>query len=91
MQCVSAPTRPEIDRFHAKGKYLDIGVPSVRNLRAIPWFKVALWWALGLSSVPLHLMYNSAFFKSLSTNDYNVLAVTDDFVNGASFNASRKC
>lgn len=91
MQCVSAPTRPEIDRFHAKGKYLDIGVPSVRNLRAIPWHKVILWWALGLSSVPLHLMYNSAAFKSLVTNDYNIFAVTDDFVNGASFNNSGKC
>lgn len=90
MQCLAAPTRKEIDRFHAQGKYLDIGVPSVRNLRAIPRSKVLLWWALGLSSIPLHLMYNSAFFKSLVTNDYNILTVTEDFVNGATFNNSCK-
>jgi hypothetical protein len=88
VQCVSAPTRVEIDRFHQKGKYLDIGVPSVRNLRAIPWSKVALWWTLGLSSIPLHLMYNSAFFKSLVTNRYNVLVATEGFVSGDKFNNS---
>lgn len=57
MQCVSAPTRKEIDKAHAIGKWVDIGVPSVRNLRSISWKKVSLWWCLGLSSIPLHLMY----------------------------------
>ncbi|ETN42231.1 uncharacterized protein HMPREF1541_04172 [Cyphellophora europaea CBS 101466] len=88
MQCLCAPTRAEIDRAHAKGKYLDIGVPSIRNLWAIPRSKALLWWALGLSSIPLHLMYNSSFFKSLATNDYNYLIVTEEFVGGATFNNS---
>jgi hypothetical protein len=61
MQCASAPTRAAINKRHAVGKYLDVGVPSVRNLAAIPPSKKLLWWALALSSVPLHLMYNSAF------------------------------
>ena len=69
MQCLSAPTRQDIDQAHAKGKFLDVGVPSIRNLRSIPVCKAVLWLALGLSSVPLHLMYNSAFYKSLATND----------------------
>ena len=28
----SFPTRKEIDRAHAKGDWLDIGIPSVRNI-----------------------------------------------------------
>lgn len=35
MQCLSAPTRDEIDRAHAKGSWLDIGISSIRNLRRI--------------------------------------------------------
>lgn len=88
MQCLCAPTRGDIDRAHAKGKYLDIGVPSVRNLRSIPRYKMILWGILGLSSVPLHLMYNSAFYKSLATNDYTLIFVRPEFVDGAAFNAS---
>lgn len=57
MQCLSAPTRKDVDKAHAKGQWVDIGVPSVRNLRSISRKKVFLWWCLGLSSIPLHLMY----------------------------------
>jgi hypothetical protein len=56
MQCLSAPSRKEVNAAHAKGKWLDIGIPSVHNLRRISKKKVGLWWCLGLSSVPLHLM-----------------------------------
>ncbi len=56
MQCLCAPNRQEIDRAHAKGQFLDIGVPSYRNLSCIAWPRVIMWWILGLSSIPLHLM-----------------------------------
>jgi hypothetical protein len=56
MQCLSAPTRKEIDRAHAAGTWLDIGIPSFRNLRCIRRRRVALWSLLGLSSLPLHLL-----------------------------------
>lgn len=88
MQCLCATTRAEVDRAHRKGGYLVIGVPSIRNRGAVPWSKKVLWWALGLSSIPLHLMYNSSFFKSLVSNKYNYLIVTEDFINGAPFNNS---
>ncbi|RMZ81806.1 hypothetical protein DV738_g2021, partial [Chaetothyriales sp. CBS 135597] len=85
MQCLSAPTREEVDKAHAKGTYLDIGVPNLRNLRAIAVHKQLMWWILGLTSIPLHLVYNSAFYSSLSNNDYNILIVTPDFVTGGAF------
>ncbi|RMZ86815.1 hypothetical protein DV736_g5959, partial [Chaetothyriales sp. CBS 134916] len=85
MQCLSSPTRKEIDKAHSQGKYLDIGVLSMRNLGAIGLQKNAFWWILGLTSIPLHLMYNSAFYSSLSNNDYNILIVTPEFVTGGAF------
>lgn len=56
MQCLSSRTREEVDRAHANGMWLDIGVPSVRNLQHISWRRAITWWLLGLSSVPLHLL-----------------------------------
>jgi hypothetical protein len=57
MQCLSAATRKDIDAAHAEGVWLDIGVPSFRNLRRIRKKRAALWWLLGLSSLPLHLLF----------------------------------
>lgn len=56
MQCLSAPTRADVDSAHAAGVWLDIGIPSFRNLRWISPERVALWCLLGLSSLPLHLL-----------------------------------
>lgn len=56
MQCLSSPTRQEIDLAHAQNRWLDIGVPSVRNLKHISRQRKWLWFVLGLSSIPLHLL-----------------------------------
>lgn len=56
MQCLSAPTRREVDLAHAKGLSLDIGIPSIRNLKHISKKRVILWFLLGASSLPLHLL-----------------------------------
>ena len=56
MQCLSAPTRAEVDLAHAKNRFLDIGILSIRNLRHIAWKRIFLWWVLGISSLPLHLL-----------------------------------
>ena len=56
MQCVTGPTRHEIDVAHANKQWLDIGVLSVRNLRSISRGRLVLWLVLGFSSLPLHLL-----------------------------------
>ena len=56
MQLLSAPSRTEVDKAHAKQKWLDVGIASVRNLRFLRKKKVASWWLLGISSIPLHLV-----------------------------------
>lgn len=60
MQCLSAPTRTEVDEAHAKGKWLDIGVQSIHNMYNIKGSdharRLVVWLILGLSSLPLHLL-----------------------------------
>ena len=56
MQLLAAPTRAETDKAHAEHRWLDIGVPSIRNLKRIAYSRRALWALLGLSSVPLHFL-----------------------------------
>ena len=88
MQCLSSPTRKEIDKAHARHAWLDVGIPSFRNLRRLSKCRVALWWLLAISSIPLHLLYNSAVFTTLSTQEYNVFLVSKEFPSGSPFNAS---
>lgn len=85
MQCLSAPTRDEIDKAHRQRISLDIGTLSFQNLRSISWRRVILWWLLAVSSVPLHFIYNSAVFSTLSTHPYSAAVVSHDFLTGASF------
>ena len=56
-QCLAAPTRSEIDVTHARRRWMDIGVPSVRNLFRIKPERRLLWIAIGFTSIPLHLLY----------------------------------
>jgi len=89
MQCLSSPTREEVDRAHRKQIWLDIGVPSVRNLHQISWYRIALWWALALSGIPLHLLYNSAVFSSLATTEYTVFAASPNLFTDRSVDWSQ--
>jgi len=56
MQCLSAPTRQDVDKAHKEKRWLDIGVPSLRNMRHVGWKKVIVYCLLMSSSVPLHLL-----------------------------------
>ncbi|KAH8834590.1 hypothetical protein DL96DRAFT_498094 [Flagelloscypha sp. PMI_526] len=86
MQCISAPTRKDLDAAHKVGRWLDIAVPSVRNIRVLGRKRVLLWLFLGLSSIPLHLFYNSTFFLSITHHSqYYVLIASSSFADGAPF------
>lgn len=54
MQCLSSPTRGEVDEAHSVGSYLDIGLPSFKNLRG--WRKKSLFGLLVTSTIPLHFL-----------------------------------
>lgn len=56
MQGTTSPTREEVDKAHSKGKWLEIGTQSWRNLLYVSRKHAALWSVLALTSLPLHLM-----------------------------------
>lgn len=85
MQCLSSPTRNEVDLAHSKRQWLNIGTPSVRNIFSVSKTKAALWLLLCVSSFPLHMIWNSAVFQTKSSNDYFAIAVTENFLNGANW------
>lgn len=57
MQCLSSPTRREVDAAHAKRVSLKIGVPSFTNLFYVRRWKAVVWLLLCLSTLPLHLLW----------------------------------
>ena len=74
MQCLSSSTRKDVDKAHARGKWLDVGIHSIRNLGSIPRFRLLLWSILALSSVPIHLLFNSTLLLTRSSNNYALFA-----------------
>jgi hypothetical protein len=83
MQCLTSPTRAECDMAHARRDWLDIGVAGIRNLTKISHRRRALWILLAISSIPIHLLFNSAIFKTLDANEYDYLVVREEFLEGA--------
>lgn len=57
MQCLSSPTRNEVDAAHAKGVSLHIGVLSPKNLFFVRRLKGIRWFMLSFSTLPLHLLW----------------------------------
>ena len=56
MQLLAAPTRREIDEAHGRHVWLDIGVPSFRNLKHISKRRSMAIFLLATSSIPLHFL-----------------------------------
>lgn len=83
MQCVSAPTRSDIDKAHRQSIWMDIGIPSIRNLERISRSRKAIWSLLFISSLPLHLTYNSVIFPSTSIAYHDIFVVTREFLGSS--------
>ncbi|KAI0538383.1 hypothetical protein GGR58DRAFT_501217 [Xylaria digitata] len=81
---VSTLVREEVDRAHTIGSWLNIGVSSIYNVFRLSKFKSWCWVLLALSSVPFHLLFNSAVFRTeFRGADFHLTIATEDFVNGA--------
>ncbi|KAI8946798.1 hypothetical protein F4801DRAFT_596060 [Xylaria longipes] len=88
IQLQASPTRAEVDKAHKLNEWLDIGAPSLKNLRYISRWRLASCIVLAFSSLPIHLIFNSAVFQSLASNDYSVAVVKNSFLSGASWDLS---
>lgn len=54
--CLTPPSREEIDREHARGRWVDIGAMSFRNLRVVSKKRLILLLMLGLTSPVLQFL-----------------------------------
>ncbi|KAI0426759.1 hypothetical protein F5Y09DRAFT_50659 [Xylaria sp. FL1042] len=88
IQLQASPTRADVDKAHKLNTWLDIGAPSLRNLKYIGRGRVIVCVVLASSSLPIHLIFNSAVFQSLASNDYSVAVVKESFTSGGSWDLS---
>ncbi|KAF2850823.1 hypothetical protein T440DRAFT_530336, partial [Plenodomus tracheiphilus IPT5] len=86
MQVFIAPNRSDLDHAHAKRIWLHIGeIPSLHNLAHIAPKCSQLWVLLMLSSLPIHLLFNSIIFTNLQANSYVVIPTDEHWLNGGSY------
>ncbi|KAM0723366.1 hypothetical protein Q7P37_000352 [Cladosporium fusiforme] len=88
MQILVAPTRQQINEAHKERKWLQVGVPSVRNLPRIGWARRFLWVVMALSSLPVHFLYNAVVYTTVPTNNYMWAVVDNSFLNNVTWNSS---
>lgn len=84
MQVLNSPTRKELDKAHSNGSWLDIGVSSARNALRASWIKAICWTSFFLSSIPIHLLFNSAIFSiDYRGSSYNLTIAAEPFLHGS--------
>lgn len=85
MQVLNAPSRAELDNSHTRGSWLDIGVPSPRNTFRVSPFKTIMWLLFFLSSVPIHLIFNSVIFSTDNRgSEFSYFVFDESVFNGGS-------
>lgn len=56
MQLQVSPTRTHVDAAHAAGRWVDVGLHTVQNMRHVRGARLARWVALALTSVPINML-----------------------------------
>ncbi|KAL3472966.1 hypothetical protein BJX99DRAFT_249257 [Aspergillus californicus] len=74
MQCLASPSRAQVDEAHSQRTWVNVGVPNIWNLlRRQRGKRQWLGYVLLTTSLPIHLIYNSAIFYSLGPREYSVV------------------
>ncbi|KAL0942169.1 uncharacterized protein CTRU02_200054 [Colletotrichum truncatum] len=88
-QVLSSPTRIEIEMAHDAHRWVDIGVPSLRNLRFVSNPRVVLTVIIMLAAVSTQVIYNAVIFTTQPAFAHEVAFVTENFLSSGQFsNAS---
>ncbi|KAL5338375.1 hypothetical protein BJX70DRAFT_366905 [Aspergillus crustosus] len=83
MQCLASPSREQVDEAHGRRTWVRIGIPNIWNLlRRQRGKRQILGWILFMTSVPIHLIYNSVIFFSLAPMEYTVLSAREGSLGG---------
>ena len=88
MQVLVAPTRKDVDKAHARGRWLEIGVQSWRNIRFLPAANTIFWLILAFTTIPLHLIFNSTVIETKGSTNFLFVISTESFTKGADSNGS---
>ncbi|KAI2625006.1 hypothetical protein GGR54DRAFT_545924 [Hypoxylon sp. NC1633] len=84
-QVLSSPTRREVAVAHGNRRWLDIGIPSIRNFSHISGFRTTVAVIVLLSAVATQVIYNAVIFTSQNAINYDVLFVTRSFIEHTPF------
>ncbi|KAJ0160204.1 hypothetical protein CTA2_8380 [Colletotrichum tanaceti] len=88
-QVLSSPTRIEIEMAHDGRRWLDIGIPSFRNLRFVSKPRVVMTVIIMLAALGTQVIYNAVIFSTQPAYAHQVVFVTQDFLTSGQFsNAS---
>ncbi|KAI0180980.1 hypothetical protein GGR52DRAFT_577653 [Hypoxylon sp. FL1284] len=83
---LNSPSREEVNKAHVRGSWLNIGVPSVQNVVHISKFKSWSWAVLLLSSIPIHVLFNSTIFQTDQRGtEFHLTIASESFINQHSF------
>lgn len=86
MQVLNSPTRAEVDQAHSRKYWLEIGVPSLRNVLHVSPYKSLAWALFSLSSIPIHLLFNSSVFTvDYSGSAWSMALVSEPLLHGAPY------
>ncbi|KAJ5373602.1 hypothetical protein N7517_005608 [Penicillium concentricum] len=81
MQCLAAPSREQVDKAHSQKTWIRIGVPNIMDLiRYQTGKRRILGSILLITSLPIHLIYNSAVYFSIGPTEYSVVAAQDKLI-----------
>ncbi|KAK1828274.1 hypothetical protein QBC39DRAFT_374811 [Podospora conica] len=84
-QVLGSPMREEVDVAHSKREWLDIGVPSFRNLAYIDARRTAMAVVILLTAALTQVIYNGVIVTSMTTSDFKLVLATESFLTGAQF------
>ncbi|CAI4215072.1 unnamed protein product [Parascedosporium putredinis] len=84
-QVLSSPTRAEVSAAHDRRRWLDIGIPSFKNLVRISRVRAILAVFILLVAFTLQVLYNSVITVSRVGANASLIFVTEDFLSGAPF------
>ncbi|KAJ5251753.1 hypothetical protein N7489_002163 [Penicillium chrysogenum] len=81
MQCLAAPSREQVDEAHSQKTWVRIGVPNIMDLlRYQTGRRRLLGSILLITSLPIHLIYNSAVYFSIGPTEYSIVAAQDKLI-----------
>ncbi|TPX18423.1 uncharacterized protein E0L32_011664 [Thyridium curvatum] len=84
-QVLTSPTRPELAAAHERKRWLDVGIPSLRNLGAISTVRSILALTVVAAAVATQVIYNSVIFTTKVGADPRLVFVTQSFLTGETF------